>query len=234
MGDQAVKQEVVVITGASRGIGAATARLLGGAGYRLALLARSGDEMQRLVDEMELPVAQYLLVKVDLSQTEKLAPIIDLIRDHFGRIDVMVNNAGIGKFGPMERINLIEVEQLFKVNVLASFTLSQAVLPHFRAKNQGIFVNVLSDAARRTFSGGTAYCATKYAQDGLFGSLRAELEGTAIAVCNLYPGLVNTHFNNKQPQAPRPGVLEAETVAEAIYQAIENPWLHPEIWLKAD
>lgn len=234
MGDQVVKQEVVVITGASRGIGAATARLLGGAGYRLALLARSGDEMQRLVDEMQLPVAQYLLLAVDLTQTEKLPLVIEQIKVHFGRIDVLVNNAGIGKFGPLEQIGLLEVEQLFKVNVLAPFALSQAVLPHFRANERGTFVNVLSDAARRTFAGGTAYCATKYAQDGLFGSMRAELEGTGIAVCNLYPGLVNTHFNNKQPQGPRQGVLEPDAVAKAIQMAIQNPWQHPEIWLTAD
>jgi NADP-dependent 3-hydroxy acid dehydrogenase YdfG len=229
-----VKQEVVVITGASRGIGAATARLLGGAGYRLALLARSGDEMQRLVDEMQLPAAQYLLLAVDLTQTEKLPLVIEQIKVHFGRIDVLVNNAGIGKFGPLEQIGLLEVEQLFKVNVLAPFALSQAVLPHFRANERGTFVNVLSDAARRTFAGGTAYCATKYAQDGLFGSMRAELEGTGIAVCNLYPGLVNTHFNNKQPREARAGVLEPEQVAEAILQAMKAPEAHQEIWLKAD
>lgn len=228
-----MKQEVVVISGASRGIGAATARLLAAKGYRLALLARNRQDLQRLVDQSGLPAAQFLLVEVDLARTESLQAVIEQVLGHFGRIDALVNNAGIGKFGPMEQINLLEVEQLFKVNVLASFALSQAVLPHFKAKNQGILVNVLSDASRRTFAGGTAYCATKYAQDGLFGSLRAELEGTAVAVCNLYPGLVNTHFNNKQPQAPRPGVLEAEAVADAIQMAIENPWQHPEIWLKA-
>lgn len=229
-----MKQEVVVISGASRGIGAATARLLAAKGYRLALLARNMNDLKRLVEETGLPSTQFLLMEVDLAHTHSLKAVIAQVLTHFGRIDVLVNNAGIGKFGPMEHINLSDVEQLFRVNVLASYALSQAVLPHFRAKNQGIFVNVLSDAARRTFTGGTAYCATKYAQDGLFGSLRAELEGTAVAVCNLYPGLVNTHFNNKQPQAPRPGVLEADALAEAIQLAIENPWQHPEIWLKAD
>lgn len=229
-----MKAEVVVISGASRGIGSAAARSLGAKGYRLALLARNVAEMQALVQGANLPETQYLILPVDLTQTENLASVIEKIVTHFGRIDVLVNNAGIGKFGPMEHINLIEVEQLFKVNVLASFTLCQAVLPHFRANNHGIFVNVLSDAARRTFAGGTAYCATKYAQDGLFGSLRAEMEGTGIAICNLYPGLVNTHFNNKRPQAPRKDVLEPEAVAQAIQMAIENPWQHPEIWLKAN
>ena len=225
---------MVVISGASRGIGAATARLLAAKGYRLALLARNMNDLRRLFEETGLPSTQFLLMEVDLAQTDSLKAVIEQVLTHFGRIDVLVNNAGIGKFGPMEQINLSEIEQLFRVNVLASFALSQAVLPHFKAKNQGTYVNVLSDAARRTFAGGTAYCATKYAQDGFFGSLRAELEGTAVAVCNLYPGLVNTHFNNKQPQGPRPGVLEAETVAEAMLMAIENPWQHPEIWLKAD
>lgn len=229
-----MKQEVVVISGASRGIGAATARLLASKGYQLALLARNMNDLQRLAEETDLPSTQFLLMEVDLTHTDSLKAVIAQVLTHFGRIDVLVNNAGIGKFGPMEQIKLTDVELLFRVNVLASFALSQAVLPHFRAKNQGIFMNILSDAARRTFTGGTAYCATKYAQDGLFGSLRAELEGTAVAVCNLYPGLVNTHFNNKQPQAPGPGVLEAEAVAEAIQLAIENPWQHPEIWLKAD
>lgn len=229
-----MKQEVVVITGASRGIGAATVRLLGGAGYRLALLARSGDEMQRLVDEMQLPAAQYLLLAVDLTQTEKLPLVIEQIKDHFGRIDVLVNNAGMGKFGPIEDISISEMTVMFQLNVFASFALTQAVLPHFKAQNAGILVNVLSDAARRTFAGGTAYCATKYAQDGLFGSLRAELEGSGISVCNLYPGLVNTYFNNKQPQGPRQGVLEPDAVAKAIHMAIQNPWQHAEIWLTAD
>lgn len=229
-----MKPEVVVVSGASRGIGAATVRLLGAKGYRLALLARNGSEMQQLVQDAGLAQGQYLMLEVDLTQTENLSSVIQQIATHFGRIDVLVNNAGIGKFGPMEQIGILEVEQLFKVNVLASFALSQAVLPHFKANNQGVFINVLSDAARRTFSGGTAYCATKYAQDGLFGSLRAELEETGIAVCNLYPGLVNTHFNNKQPQGPRQGVLEPDAVAKAIQMAIQNPWQHAEIWLTAD
>lgn len=229
-----MKQEVVVISGASRGIGAATARLLAAKGYRLALLARNMNDLKRLVEETGLPSTQFLLMEVDLAHTDSLKAVIAQVLTHFGRIDVLVNNAGIGKFGPMEHIKLTDVEQLFRVNVLASYALSQAVLPHFRAKNQGIFVNVLSDAARRTFTGGTAYCATKYAQDGMFGSLRAELEGTRIAVCNLYPGLVNTHFNNKQPQGPRQGVLEPDAVAKAIQMAIQNPWQHPEIWLTAD
>lgn len=229
-----MKAEVVVISGASRGIGAATARLLAAKGYRLALLARNMQDLLRLVEQTALPAGKFLLMEVDLAHTESLKAVMEQVFGYFGRIDVLVNNAGIGKFGPMEQIDLSEIEKMFRVNVLASFVLSQAVLPYFKAQNQGIFVNVLSDAARRTFAGGTAYCASKYAQDGLFGSLRTELAGTGIAVCNLYPGLVNTHFNNKQPQAPRPGVLEPEALAEAIHLAIENPWQHPEIWPKAN
>lgn len=229
-----MKQEVVVISGASRGIGAATARLLGAKGYQLALLARNGSEMQQLVKDAGLARGQYLMLEVDLTQTENISFVIQQIVAHFGRIDVLVNNAGMGKFGPMENISVKEMMELFQLNVFAGFALTQSVLPHFKAQNAGVFVNVLSDAARRTFAGGTAYCATKFAQDGMLGSLRAELEGSNIAVCNLYPGLVNTHFNNKQPQVPRLGVLEPNEVAEAIQMAIESPWQHPEIWLKAD
>jgi NADP-dependent 3-hydroxy acid dehydrogenase YdfG len=89
-------------------------------------------------------------------------------------------------------------------------------------RETGLLVNILSDAARRPFAGGTAYCASKFAQDGFFGSLRHELASTAIRICNVYPGLVNTYFNGKTPTAPQAHKLEAWQVAEAVWQIIED------------
>ncbi|MBA4304234.1 MAG: hypothetical protein C0424_08425 [Sphingobacteriaceae bacterium] len=135
-----MRPEVVVVSGASRGIGAATVRLLGAKGYRLALLARNGSEMQQLVKDAGLAQGQYLILEVDLTQSENLSSVIKQIVAHFERIDVLVNNAGMGKFGPMENISVKEMMELFQLNVFAGFALTQSVLPHFKAQNAGVFV----------------------------------------------------------------------------------------------
>jgi NADP-dependent 3-hydroxy acid dehydrogenase YdfG len=100
--------------------------------------------------------------------------------------------------------------------------LSKAVLPQMLAQGNGLLVNILSDAARRPFAGGTAYCASKFAQDGLFRSLQDELKDSCIKISNIYPGLVNTYFNNKVPTEPQPHKLEAHEVAAVVWEVIGN------------
>lgn len=213
---------VALISGASRGIGAAIAERLGLAGFRLALLARQASDLQAVALRTGLAAEDCLCLAVDLQVPEAVEQAAAAALAHFGQVDVLVNNAGIGHFGKMEHLTTAELLAMLHTNVVGSWVLTRALLPAMQARETGLLVNILSDAARRTFAGGTAYCASKFAQDGLFGSLRHELAQSPIRVCNVYPGLVNTYFNGKTPSAPQPHKLEAWQVAEAVWQIIED------------
>jgi short-subunit dehydrogenase len=213
---------IALITGASRGIGAAIALKLAAEGFRLALVARNTVDLQAVADQTGLSAADCLCLVADLQQAAEIEKAAALCLEHFGRVDVLVNNAGIGHFGPIQNLTLAQLQAQLQLHVVAGWILSKAVLPQMLAQGNGLLVNILSDAARRPFAGGTAYCASKFAQDGLFRSLQDELKDSCIKISNIYPGLVNTYFNNKVPTEPQPHKLEAHEVAAVVWEVIGN------------
>lgn len=213
---------VAFISGASRGIGAAIALLLASKGYQLALLARNAVDLQAVAAETGLAAQDCLCLVADLRQPEDIEQAVSRCLAHFGRVDVLVNNAGIGHFGPIQELQLEQLQAILQVNVVASWLLSKSFLPQMQQRGRGLLINILSDAGRRPFAGGTAYCASKFAQDGLFRSLQEELKDSMIKISNIYPGLVNTYFNNKIPTKPQPNKLEANEVAAAVWEIIAH------------
>lgn len=213
---------VALITGASRGIGAATAIKLAQQGFRLALLARNEADLQSVAAATQLAPEDCLLLPADLTLPEAIQQAATKALQHYGSIAVLINNAGIGHFGPLETLHWTQFQQQLQVNVLGSWVITQALLPSMKKQGHGIVLNVLSDAAKRVFSGGSAYCASKFAQAGMFGALRHEVDANQIKICNIYPGLVNSYFNNKTPGPADPRKLQPEDVANAIWQIIAN------------
>ncbi|RZK39357.1 MAG: SDR family NAD(P)-dependent oxidoreductase [Hymenobacter sp.] len=211
--------QVALITGASRGIGRATALLLALQGAKVALVARSDNELNDLAAK-----TQGLALVADITDEADARHVVEETIRHFGRLDILICNAGVGSFNELENFSLEEWERLFATNVRGTFLPCKYAVPHFKAQKKGHIIGITSDVARRTFPNGTAYGASKYAQDALLGSLRKEVRPHGIKVSAIYPGLVDTYFNG-QPggEATAHTHLRPQDVAQAVRYVLEAP-----------
>lgn len=208
------------------GIGEATARALTERGGRVALLARSTDALKTLSDELP---GSYP-IPADVTDFSALRQAIDQARDHFGRIDGLVNNAGRGYGSAVENINPEIFEQIFRLNVLAPIVAMQCVIPHMREQQEGSIVNVNSGTAFMTVPAYSVYSASKRALMGVSLTARAELQDDGIAVSEVYPGVTATNFGknrmvNVAGEGPAGNYADGDTpehVATLILQAIEE------------
>jgi short-subunit dehydrogenase len=185
-----IRDAVIIVTGASRGIGAATARALAAEGARVVLVARTQSALQEL--EQELPGS--LAIEADLTKPEEIARVVETAYQKFGQINGLVNNAGIGIYGPLEQIDLIQYQQVMDINVYAPVRMMQAVIPIMRAQRGGSIVNVSSTVSHETYPTLSAYAASKASLNSLTLTARQELQKDGIAVTVVYPGLVATEF----------------------------------------
>lgn len=185
-----IKQAVVVITGASAGIGEATARAASRAGARVVLLARREDRIQKLAKE--LPEA--LAVRCDVTDPAQVAHAVKAAKDRFGRIDVLINNAAQGLTATIEKINIKDFQDVLNLNLVAPLITMQAVLPLMRKQGGGSIVNVNSGVTFSAIPGTGAYCASKAGFAALSGVARAELKEAGIAVSTLFPFVTKTEF----------------------------------------
>jgi short-subunit dehydrogenase len=183
--------QVIIITGASLGIGAAAAKLLAAQGAKLVLAARSVDKLEELAAVLK---ADSLVVPTDITQGTDLENLIAKTLEHYGRIDGLVNNAGYGQYGPLEMLTEEAIRRQFDVNVIGLLLLTQKVIPTMRAQGRGRIVNIssLGGLVALPFSG--LYHASKFALEGLSDSLRLELAPFGIQVALVEPGPVKTEF----------------------------------------
>jgi short-subunit dehydrogenase len=231
---------VVVVTGASRGIGAEVARQAAAKGARLGLLARNESELNQLA--AELPT-ESLVVPVDVTDTGALVKALRRVRDELGPIDVLVNNAGIGAYGPFVAGGAEQLDQLWPINVAAVAHGMAEVLPHMQARGSGVIVNMTSIAGRIGAPGEAAYCASKFAVIGLSETVRAEVRDSGVKICLINPGPVLTGFGVARGHPydrsfPRP--VSAARVAKLTIRAIDRGtpeifiprWLRPSLVFK--
>ncbi|GAB2690863.1 oxidoreductase [Hymenobacter frigidus] len=212
--------QVAIVTGASRGIGKAISLLLALQGAKVVAVARSEDELIELTNK-----TQGLGIVADVADESDAVHVVAETLRQYGRLDIVVCNAGVGSFNELENFSDAEWDRIFDTNVKGTFLLCKAVVPYFKAQKKGHIVGITSDVAKRTFAHGTAYGASKYAQDAVLGSLRKEVRPHGIKVSTIYPGLVDTYFNDT-----RPGSAEAEKthlrpadVAQAVRYVLEAP-----------
>ena len=180
--------KVALVTGASSGIGEATARRLHELGYTVYGAARRVDRMQHLAAAGIHPVA------ADVTDDASMVALVDGIIAAEGRIDVLVNNAGYGSYGALEDVPIAEAKRQFEVNVFGLARLTQLVLPHMRAQKDGYVVNISSIGGKIWEPLGSWYHATKFAVEGLSDSLRAEPAGFGIKVVVIEPGVIKSEW----------------------------------------
>ena len=186
--------KVIVITGASDGIGAELARQLSRDKPKLVLAARRRDALQAVAVQCEALGAATFVMPTDVSIEADCRALIAHAVDQFGRIDALVNNAGVSMHANFDQINNTDVyEKLMRINLMGSIWPTHAALPHLQL-SEGLIVAVASLAGLVGVPGRTTYCATKFAQTGFFEALRVELQPDGVDVCIVYPGVVATEI----------------------------------------
>lgn len=215
--------KVVLVTGASRGIGRALARRFARAGADLVIAARNREDLQGLGAEIEAIGQRYLVSPTDLRDPAAIQELARQALDHFGRVDILINNAGIGFWAPVTELTLDQYDEMFDVNMRAVFLLTQAVLPPMIERGNGHIVNIASTSSRWTYPDGTLYCASKFAVLGFNEALAKELRTTGVRVTAVCPGQVNTYLGGSGPDTWEENMLSGEDVAELAFQAVTLP-----------
>jgi 3-oxoacyl-[acyl-carrier protein] reductase len=213
--------KVAFVTGASRGIGAAVARALDGAGVRLGLASRSGDD---------LGIAGSVAAPCDVRDPAALTALVGATVERFGRLDILVVNAGVGGYGPFLDLDPEVLEEMIDVNVKGALYTVRAALPHLLASPAADLVTIASEAGRRGLPYEAAYCASKFAQVGLTRALDHELRERGVRCTNVCPGGVHTDFamgRGRTPDMPAlAGMMAAEDVAEVVMFVLTRPRNH--------
>lgn len=220
---------VVVVTGASAGIGAATVRGVAAEGARVVACARRAERLDALVGEIRARGGNALAVPGDVTREDDMQAVVDRTVHTYGRLDVMVCNAGIGYHGPLDETPPDVMRRLVDVNVLGTMYAARAALGVMRPRQAGHIIAVSSIAGRRGVGGSSVYSATKAAQIGFIEALRAEFEGTALRASLVYPVSTTTEFHaaiardfghEVRGRGPK---QSADVVARAIVNCIVSP-----------
>ncbi|OWY26628.1 SDR family oxidoreductase [Herbaspirillum robiniae] len=227
-----IKDKVVIITGASSGLGEATARHLGAMGAKLVLAARRADRLETLVADIARDGGSAIAVTTDVSRREDMEALAARAVEHFGRIDVLVNNAGTMPLSPLAKVMVEEWDRTIDINIKGVLYGIAAVLPRFAAQGSGHVINVASVAGIKVFAPiGTVYSATKFAVRAISEGLRMEApDGVRTTIIS--PGAVASelklHSSDSDTAAAVQAFYEAneipaDSVARAIAYAIEQP-----------
>jgi short-subunit dehydrogenase len=226
---KAAQNLVVVITGASSGIGRATALEFAKKGAPLVLAARSRENLQETAQKCRKSGAQVLIIPTDVSREDEVEALAERAVERFGHIDVWINNAGVGLFARFERAPLEEYRQVIETNLFGPIYGARAALKQFRRNNSGILINVSSQLAFGGSAYSSAYAISKYGLRALSDTLRQELIDTGIRVCTVYPASTDTpffqHAANYMGREVKPigSVSEARDVAKAIVRLVWRP-----------
>lgn len=221
---------VALVTGASSGFGEATAIALAEAGATLAICARRRDRLEALGERIG---GETLVIEADLSIEEEAVRAVGETEAQFGRLDILINNAGVMYLGPVQTADLSKWRHMFDLNVMGLMAATQAALPGMRARRDGHVVNISSTAGRIANPGAGGYSGTKFAVNAFSESLRKEVYMDNIRVTVIEPGVAATELRDHVPdEAAKKAInafadsvrqLQAEDVAEAILFAVSQP-----------
>lgn len=223
--------KIVIVTGASSGIGLATARLLTQKGAKVALASRSKDKLDIIAKTLK----DSIVVVTDMTSMQAIQTMIKKVKDHFGRIDVLINNAGQGYDSPVEKIKSDIFHNIFDLDVIGPLIAMQEVIPIMRHQREGVIVNISSGTALMYLSNMSAYSSMKRALVGISLTAREELKKDNISVSVVYPYITATSFEKhtiKESEEEEvsevgsnfqlPKADSAEYIAEKILYAIES------------
>ncbi|MCS7215097.1 MAG: SDR family oxidoreductase [Thermodesulfovibrio sp.] len=224
-----IKGKVVLITGASKGIGLATAQKFADKGANLVLVARSKDLLQSIGTKIK---EQYginiLCIPADLSISNQVERVFEELKSHFGRLDILINNAGRGIFNYIENGSVKEWKEVIDLNITGLIQCTHLASKIMIPQRSGHIVNISSVAGRVGIPGWSVYCATKWAVVGFSESIRKELIKYNIRVTVIEPGVVATQWGENMPEEwirsrGSMKALKAEDIAEAIYYVVSQP-----------
>lgn len=218
------EQPVAIITGASSGIGAASARLFAKAGYRVVLAARRLERLEALDEEITKKGGEAIALSVDVSKIENIQEMVNITLETYGRIDVLVNNAGFGRTKWLEDLDPIkDIAAQVEVNLLGAIQSARAVLPQMIDQGSGHIINMASLASFIGSPTYSVYAATKFGLRGFTDALRREVGVLGIHVSAIYPGAVKTEFASHMQAERKTGIttpeallLSSEKVGEAV------------------
>jgi NADP-dependent 3-hydroxy acid dehydrogenase YdfG len=228
-----IKDKVVIVTGASSGIGYATALALAKAGAKIAAGARRIDRLEILQKEIQDGNSDILIEKLDVTKKENCNSFIDKVVKKWNHIDILINNAGIMPLSFFKNLKINEWEQMIDVNLKGVLYCTAAAIPNMINNKSGHIINISSVAGRIVFPAGSVYCATKYAITAFSEGLRQELsQRYNIKVTCIEPGVVATELPNTITDKALEGFIEsvkkmealqAEDIANAIVYAVNSP-----------
>lgn len=221
-----LQDKVVLITGASSGIGRACAQVFAQAGAKLSLAARRLDRLQTLATELG---GKSMIAQVDVSKHEEVNAWVTESVERFGRVDILINNAGVGCLGKIADVDLALARQVFDINLFGPLYGIQAVVPVMRKQGSGHIINISSVVGKRSIPDIGMYCATKFALNAMGDALRLEVAKQNITVTTVCPGLTETEFvdatlrpaRTRAPQASFKG-QSAEEVARHVLRAVQR------------
>ncbi len=213
--------QVAVVTGASSGIGWALAKRLASAGYKVGLIARRKDKLVALAEEIQKKGGTAVGAGADVGNRDQTRVAVQTLREQLGPIDLMIANAGVGMPTLLDPLNIGDIEEMFRVNVLGVVYCIEGVLPEMLRRGRGHLAAVSSLAAYKGLPGESAYCASKAAVNVYLEGLRIQLRERGIAVTVLCPGFVRTPMTAAN-EFHMPGLLEADEAARRIVRAIRR------------
>ncbi len=229
-----IQGKVVIITGASMGIGLSTAQLFAQQGAKLALAARSADKLGQIVDDLTAQGHTAIAIPTDMCQQAEVERLIDQTFNHYGQIDVLINNAGQSAIGYVSEVSIENYRQIIDLNIFGPLYAMQAVVPKMRQTGGGLILNISSNVTRMAIPGIGTYASTKSALNKLSETARSELAPDNIRVITVFPRLTATDFgkNARASQqvreaflSRRPSNTNADTpeyVAQKILEAAQN------------
>lgn len=227
---QSLKGKIAYITGAGKGIGKATALALAEEGVHIGLMARTESDLQRVAEELRSHGVKAAYAIADVSSMEEVERAVAELTEELGPADILINNAGIGTFGPFLEIDPAEWKKMIDVNLMGMYYVTRAVLPQLIEKNGGDIINISSMSGVKGTEGSSAYSASKFGVLGMTESLSQEVRKHNIRVFALTPSLVITEFfgGGNKPENSEEKFMQAEDLAEYMVAQLK---LHPRIFI---
>jgi NADP-dependent 3-hydroxy acid dehydrogenase YdfG len=224
---KSLKNEVAIVTGASRGVGKAISLKLAEEGCHVAVVARTETELAELAGEMTGKGVRALPIVADVSQEEDVKKVVEQTLSQFGRVDILVNNAGIGRYGSLEELTVEDYDDMMDTNMRSTFLCTKFVFPKMKEQRKGHILNVASVAGLKGLLNESIYCSTKFAQVGFAQALDYEARPFGVKVSSICPGGINTTFafgTGRVPGDPRfEDFLNADEVADVILFVLQQP-----------
>ena len=219
-----LQNNVGIVTGATGGIGEAITKTLNDAGMKLVITARSQDKLDQLKSKLQAAEA----IAGDATDPELPQKLMDRALEVFGRVDVVVNNAGLMDVGKIEEIDIDKICQMVRINVESLYRMSYLALKHFKQTGSGFVLNMSSIAGLKTSAKYPAYCGTKFAVEAFTDSLRMELAGSNIGIACIEPGTVDTGLYDQWSQDQKDaiaagGMLQPDEIAHYVRFILEQP-----------